>query len=119
MYFFPGQPSKNPAAAIEYIEKSYLEIAPFALRLYGKLCVLTERLGVARETYKKALKLNPFLFMGAWESGVLKTTGGENKDGKEEKRRGFGVDRIFEVSKSVHIRGNFLGRPRLWMYFPR
>uniref|UniRef100_T1GT50 Cell division cycle protein 27 homolog n=1 Tax=Megaselia scalaris TaxID=36166 RepID=T1GT50_MEGSC len=44
------------------VVKEFGEIACFALQLIGKICSQTERLPLARDAYKKCLKLNPFLW---------------------------------------------------------
>lgn len=44
------------------ISKEFGEVACFALQLIAKICSQTERYSIAAEAYKKALKLNPFLW---------------------------------------------------------
>lgn len=44
------------------LSKEFGEVACFALQLIAKICAQTERYLVAVEAYKKALKLNPFLW---------------------------------------------------------
>lgn len=44
------------------VVKDFGEIACFVLQLIGKICSQTERLQLARDAYKKCLKLNPFLW---------------------------------------------------------
>lgn len=44
------------------LSKEFGEVACFALQLIAKICAKTERYTIAAEAYKKALKLNPFLW---------------------------------------------------------
>ncbi|XP_050300558.1 cell division cycle protein 27 homolog [Anthonomus grandis grandis] len=55
------------SASIEQIVVHFGEEAAFALLLLGKICAKTERRPRAVEAWKKALKINPFLF-SAFES---------------------------------------------------
>ncbi|XP_067120824.1 cell division cycle protein 27 homolog isoform X1 [Centruroides vittatus] len=48
--------------SIEDIINEYGDAASFALQLFAELCRKTERRGKAIESYRKSLKLNPFLW---------------------------------------------------------
>ncbi|XP_021944075.1 cell division cycle protein 27 homolog [Folsomia candida] len=88
---------------LDFIEKNYYECACFALKLYGKICMATERMAVAKEAYSRALKLNPFLFE-AFENVVkMGFSNGNNKENKENP--GEFIERVFQTT---HLHDNAL-----------
>lgn len=52
----------NTQKSLEEMVLEFGDIAGFALQLLGKICMKTERKSSAAEAFKKALKLNPFLW---------------------------------------------------------
>jgi hypothetical protein len=90
-----SSPSQKP---VEIIERGYFELSSFALKLYGRLCLATDRTVVAREAMARALKLNPFLF-DAFET-LAKIEGGNNNNSvgtfKQPNMMGI-TSRVFQV----------------------
>lgn len=72
--------SSTTSAICDQIERVYGEIGAFALKLYGLICVHTERSPQAMEAFSRCLKLNPFLW-NAYEHVCRLGSGGSHSSG--------------------------------------